>query len=61
MPLGPECGLRAHAVLDASGLPLAPAPSAGTTSSSASRAAPRPARSSRLSDHVLEPDDHEHD
>lgn len=59
MPLGPECGLRAHAVISAAGLPttrigwhdLAAAVEGRTVAEQVER----------LSDHVLEPDDHEHD
>jgi hypothetical protein len=61
MPLGPECGLRAHAVLAASGLPLAPGALGWDDLVLAVEGRVAPGQVLRLSDHVLEPDDHEHD
>lgn len=61
MPLGPDCGLRAHAVLDATGLPLAPGALGWDELVLAVESRVAPSQVLRLSDHVLEPDDHEHD
>ncbi len=60
MPLGPDCGLRAHAVVDAAQLPVA-ADALGWDLAAAVEGRVAPAQVERLSDRVLEPDDHEHD
>ncbi len=59
MPLGPDCGLRAHAVVDAAGLPAQVLGWHDLAAAVEGRTAPE--QVDRLSDHVLEPDDHEHD
>ena len=61
MPLGPECGLRAHAVIDAAGLPLAAEARGWSELAAAVEARVAPDQVDRLSDRVLEPEDHEHD
>ena len=60
MPIGPDCGLRAHAVVDAAGLPV-PADALGWDLAAAVEGRVAPAQVERLSDRVLEPEDHEHD
>jgi len=60
MPLGSECGLRAHAVIDAMKLPVRP-DALGWDLAAAVEGRVEPAQAMRLSDRVLEPDDHEHD
>ena len=60
MPLGPECGLRAHAVIDAAGLPLAPDAHGWHDLAAALEGRTAPEQVERLSDQVLEPEDHEH-
>lgn len=61
MPLGPDCGLRAHAVVAASGLPLAPGALGFDDLVLAVESRVAASQVHRLSDRVLEPDDHEHD
>jgi len=60
MPLGPECGLRAHAVIDAAGLPLAADAHGWHDLAAALEGRTSSERVERLSDQVLEPEDHEH-
>ena len=61
MPLGPDCGLKAHAVISAAGLPLAPGSLGFDELVLAVESRVAPSQVVRLSDQVLEPDDHQHD
>ncbi len=61
MPIGPDCGLRAHAVIASAGLPVAPGSHGWHDVAAAVEGRVRPEHVDRLSDHVVEPDDHEHD
>lgn len=61
MPLGPDCGLKAHAVIAAAGLPLAPGSLGFDELVLAVESRVAPSQVVRLSDQVLEPDDHQHD
>ncbi len=61
MPLGPDCGLQAHAVLAMAGLPLAPGALGFDDLVAAIESRVPPSQVARLSDRVLEPEDHEHD
>jgi hypothetical protein len=60
MPLGPACGLRAHAVIDAAGLPLPPGHPRRAALEAAVEGRTAPEQVDRLADRVLEPEDHEH-
>ena len=60
MPLGAECGLRAHAIIAATRLPLAPDAQGWHDLAAALEGRTAPEQVERLSDQVLEPDDHEH-
>lgn len=60
MPIGPDCGLRAHAVIDAAGLVLAPGALGRAALEVALEGSAAPDQVPCLADDVLEPDDHEH-
>lgn len=60
MPIGPDCGLRAHAVVDAGGLVLAPGALGRAALEAAIEGTGAPDQVACLADDVLEPDDHEH-
>ncbi len=60
MPIGPDCGLRAHAVLDAGWLGLAPGALGREALEVAIEGRAAPDQVPRLADGVLEPEDHEH-
>jgi hypothetical protein len=60
MPIGPDCGLRAHAVLDVDGLVLAPSALGRDELEVAIEGRAAPDQVPRLADGVIEPEDHEH-
>lgn len=60
MPIGPDCGLRAHAVLDVAGLALAPGALGRAELEVAIEGRAAPDQVACLADGVLEPDDHGH-